>query len=180
MSQNPTLSLYITIKGNFMDHIMIDSDLTSANIHKPIREFIKRGHHNHIKTQKLLDWFKSIKNKKIYKFLSFDIVSFYPSITQELLEEALVWAMQYTSITEQQKKIVLLASKSFLYCKDEPWVKKGDSNFDVGMGAYHGAQACELVGLYLLSKLVKLPNFEPIVYYACCLIIWAMTQLMYI
>ena len=32
------------------------------------------------------------------------------------------------------------------------------------MGAYHGAQACEIVGLFILSKLVKLPNFRAILY----------------
>ena len=41
---------------------------------------------------------------------------------------------------------------------------KGDTNFDIGMGGYHGAQACEIVGLFMLSKLVKLPNFKPILY----------------
>ena len=43
-------------------------------------------------------------------------------------------------------------------------MKKGDLNFDVSMGAYHGAQACEIIGLFILSKLVELPNFQPILY----------------
>ena len=34
--------------------------------------------------------------------------------------------------------------------------KKGRENFDVTMGAYDGAELCELVGLYILSKLEKL------------------------
>ena len=67
-------------------------------------------------------------------------------------------------MTVQQKKVVFQASKSFLYCKGEPWVKKGNTNFDVSMGAFHGAQACEIVGLFILSKLVKLPNFQAILY----------------
>ena len=37
-------------------------------------------------------------------------------------------------------------------------------NFDIGMGAYHGAQACELVGLFLLSKLKDIPDFRNILY----------------
>ena len=32
------------------------------------------------------------------------------------------------------------------------------------MGAYHGAQACELVGLYILEELSKIPNFKSILY----------------
>ena len=46
----------------------------------------------------VLDWFMSIKNKNIYKFIQFDIESFYPSITQELLEKSLEWASNYTSV----------------------------------------------------------------------------------
>ena len=34
--------------------------------------------------------------------------------------------------------------------------KKGDSNFDIGMGSFHGAECCELVGLFLLSLLQNL------------------------
>ena len=74
------------------------------------------------------------------------------------------WATQYTNVTVQQKKVVMQASMSFLYSRNKPWVKKGGNNFDIGMGAYHGAQACEVVGLYILSKLVKLPNFDAILY----------------
>ena len=51
-----------------------------------------------------------------------------------------------------------------MYSEGVPWVKKGDGNFDIGMGAYHGAQACEIVGLFLLSLLDDLPNFRTILY----------------
>ena len=43
-------------------------------------------------------------------------------------------------------------------------VKDGDTNFDIDMGGHHGAQACEIVGLFMLSKLAELPNFESILY----------------
>ena len=33
------------------------------------------------------------------------------------------------------------------------WEKKGNVNFDIAMGAYDGAECCELVGLYLLNKI---------------------------
>ena len=46
----------------------------------------------------------------------------------------------------------------------KPRVKKGDINFDLGMGAFHRAQACEIVGLFLLNKLQEVPNFQPILY----------------
>ena len=57
------------------------------------------------------------------------------------------------TITQQQEKTIHQASQSFLYNEGTPWVKKGDVNFDIGMGAYHGAQACEIVGLFLLAQL---------------------------
>ena len=34
-------------------------------------------------------------------------------------------------------------------------IKNLETNFDVTLGAYNGAEVCELVGLYLLSKLQK-------------------------
>ena len=40
--------------------------------------------------------------------------------------------------------------------KQQPWQKKGDTTFDVIMGSYDGAEACELVGSSLLSQLQKL------------------------
>jgi hypothetical protein len=45
------------------------------------------------------------------------------------------------------------------------------AKFDIVMGAYHGAQAYKIVGLYLLSKLInnKAANFQPIVYRDDCL-----------
>ena len=34
------------------------------------------------------------------------------------------------------------------------WMKK-DGSFDVTMGAYDGAEVCELVGIFLLDKISK-------------------------
>ena len=41
-----------------MDHAMIDSNLTSANIHKLNQEFINRGHYYQIKTSN--SWYKTL------------------------------------------------------------------------------------------------------------------------
>ena len=38
-------------------------------------------------TKAAIDWFKGINNKKKCKFLKFDIVNFYPSINEEILEK---------------------------------------------------------------------------------------------
>ena len=66
-----------------------------------------------------MNWFKSIRNTNIYTFINFDIEAFYPNISPELFKEALEWSTQYIGMTEQQKKVVFQASKSFLYNKGE-------------------------------------------------------------
>ena len=45
------------------------------------------------------------------------------------------------------------ARKSHLYYGGTPWIKKGESNFDVSMGIFDGAETCELVGLFILWRL---------------------------
>ena len=40
-------------------------------------------------TTTVIEWFKALEDKNDLKFLKFDIVEFYPSITEELLEDAL-------------------------------------------------------------------------------------------
>ena len=43
-------------------------------------------------TQEVMDWFNGLKDKKKLKFIKFDIVSFYPSITKDLLNKTIAWA----------------------------------------------------------------------------------------
>ena len=40
----------------------------------------------------VIDWFKKINNKKTPRFIKFDIVDFYPSITEKLLDNSLTFA----------------------------------------------------------------------------------------
>ena len=35
------------------------------------------------------------------------------------------------------------------------WVKKGESNFNVTMSAYNGAEVCELVSIFVMSPFGK-------------------------
>ena len=39
-----------------------------------------------------------------------------------------------------------------------PWVKQGNTNFDVTMGSFDGAEVCELVGLFVLEKIKSTLN----------------------
>ena len=58
------------------------------------------------------DWFKRIKNKHLYKFATFDIKEFYPSIKECLLKNAINFAEQHTEISEKDKAIIYHSRKS--------------------------------------------------------------------
>ena len=105
-------------------------------------------------TSSVISWFKSIKNKRKSKFLKFDIVNFYPSISEDLLNKSLVFARSMVNISNEDISIIRHSCKSLLFNEDGVWEKKGDAGlFDITMGSYQGAEVCELVGLYMLEKL---------------------------
>ena len=81
-----------------------------------------------------IEWFKALKNKKQMAFIIFDIETFYPTITLELLENALSWAKEYVDISDEAHKVILSSRKSFLVNEDEFWSKKQSPDFDVPMG----------------------------------------------
>ena len=104
----------------------------------------------------MIDWFNKNKNPGKSTFIEFDIVSFYPSITEELLKDALSFAEKFTKITQSQKEIILHTKKTLLYSNETPWEKRHGEQFDVAMGSYDGAEACEIVALFILNKLSSL------------------------
>ena len=102
------------------------------------------------KTSSVIAWFKQIPSKEKSKFIKFDIVDFYPLITEELLMKSLNYAKSIEAIDENVVKVIMRSRKSLLF---DVWVKKENANFDVTMGSYDGAELCELTGLYILSVL---------------------------
>ena len=106
-------------------------------------------------TKLVIEWFKAIKNKSKCSFIKFDIVDFYPSISEELLSKAIAYAQSVTTIEEKVIRTIYHSRKSLLFDRDNVWVKKDNPEFDVTMGSYDGAELCELVGLYLLDLLAK-------------------------
>ena len=50
-------------------------------------------------------------------------------------------------------KVIMHSRKSLLFDRDDVWVKKENSNFDVTMGSYNGTELCDLTGLYMLDVL---------------------------
>ena len=100
----------------------------------------------------------------------YDIVEFYPSISEQLLNKAIAFAEKTLGrkIESQTIRIIKHARQSFLYsrspsCSNEPtipWVKK-NGKFDVTMGAPDGAEVCELVGLFLIDEVKRhFPELE--------------------
>jgi hypothetical protein len=106
-------------------------------------------------TQSVINWFTSLKNMDELTFMIFDVVDYYPSISEELLSKAITWAKQHTTISDLEEKTIKHARISLLYDHTgKVWMKKDNANaFDVPMGAYDGAEICELVGLYILNIL---------------------------
>ena len=98
-----------------------------------------------------------IPNKSECHFIQFDVENFYPSISKRLLEETIEWASTFTNIEEKTKEIIFHVRKTFLFYQGEAYVKKNSPDFDVPQGSFDSAEVCELVGLYILSKLNNLP-----------------------
>ena len=99
---------------------------------------------------------KGIPNKHLCKFVIFDIKEFYPSITKNLLKKAIFFAEVCTLLSDDDKAIIHHTTKSLLLNDQQTWIKRDSGLFDVTMGAYDGAEVCELVGNYLLYELSQL------------------------
>ena len=102
----------------------------------------------------VIEWFRSIERKESCTFMSFDVVEFYPSISEDLLQRAMRFARDHINISDEEVGIIQHSRKSLLFSDDKAWVKKeGPGLFDVAMGSYDGAEICELVGIFALSQL---------------------------
>ena len=146
---NPTCRLINTAKSelNKVSKIFLD------RINKDIRTAINVNQWRN--SSSIISWFNSIKEKNKYSFLTFDIVRFYSSIFETLLDKAVSWANNITTIDDNHKTIIKHAHKSLLFNDDQQWVKKNARTFDVTMVNFDGAEICELVGLFILDSLAK-------------------------
>ena len=129
------------------------SKVILENINKELRNKLQLKQWNN-KTA-VINWFRKIEDKNKYKFIIFDIKDFYSSISKKLLDDSINFARQHVQIKREDFSIIQHARKSLLYNKEIPWQKKDTNIFDVAMGAYDGAEVCELVGLFLLNSLAN-------------------------
>ena len=104
-------------------------------------------------SSQVISWFEALTDKDKLTFIKFDIISFYPSISQDLFEKALEWANNHSQFSTQEMEILRTARKSLLFFKGNAWTKKNTDGFDITMGSYDGAESCEFAGLYILDKI---------------------------
>ena len=105
-------------------------------------------------TYEVLQWFDNIGDKCKKTFIKFDIQAFYPNITKSILLDALSFAKKFISITDAEVETIIHSCKTILCYDNSIWVKKNNpTQFDIPMGSLHGAEACELVGLFLLEQM---------------------------
>ena len=69
-------------------------------------------------TQAVIDWFCNLQDKQSLSFLVFDIIDFYPSISEQLLLKALDFANQFDTISSQEKEVIMHSRKSLLFDKN--------------------------------------------------------------
>ena len=111
----------------------------------------------------VIEWFSNVQNKTKKCFINFDIVNFYPSITENHLISAINFAKKYTTIEDKDINLIKHTCKSILTFNKKTWIKKNNDNlFDVPMGSFFGAELCDLIGLYALSKLETLYDTKEI------------------
>ena len=114
-------------------------------------------------TDQVLNWFTGLE-KQTYSFFKFDVVDFYPSISEELVIKSLKFAGIYTSVPTEDLSLIKNACKSVLYEQGNLWQKKRANNtsslFDVAQGSFMGAELCELVGFFLLDWLKNIFGLE--------------------
>ena len=100
----------------------------------------------------VIEWFKNIRNKQKPKFILFDIKDFYSTITKDLFTKCSKFSEEKVQISNDDRKIVYHARKSLIFNEGCTWTKK-DGFFHMTMGAYDGAEVCELVETFLLDKI---------------------------
>ena len=69
----------------------------------------------------VIKWFSSTENKSQYKFIQLDIAEIYPSISEEILDNAILFAEQYIDIPEKKLAYHNNCRKTLFYNDYEPW-----------------------------------------------------------
>lgn len=111
-------------------------------------------------TGDVIAWFSDIADKPSYKFIQFDYVDYYGSISPSLLNKAISFARSFVDIPSADVEVILAARKTLISFDNCTWKRAGtDDLFDITMGSSDSAQITDLVGLFLLAQIKdKFPN----------------------
>ena len=72
----------------------------------------------------IIEWFRNIKDKKNCTFIKFDIRELYPSITETILDKALLFAKQHHDISSDNTRLIKHCRKYLLFSNNEARKKK--------------------------------------------------------
>ena len=90
---------------------------------------------------------------KFICFLNFDIVDFYPSTKRNHLLNAIKFCGKYSLFSDQELQVIMHICESVLCYNHKVWKKSGnDTNFDIPMYSFHGAEICDPIGLCFLNE----------------------------
>ena len=104
---------YITIKDHKDDFLINPSKSDIGKISKVIIDKINTKLLEVYKvnqwknTQSVIDWYINIRGKRNSRFVVFDIENFYPSITLELLNDAIKFVSEKCTISEKDSSIIV-------------------------------------------------------------------------
>ena len=104
---------------------MLNGKISKQILDRINQKIITTLHLNQWKnTNDVVQWFNNINDKNEHSFIEFDVVDFYPTISIELLNNALDFATSYVNITDDKRQIVIHAKKSFLLTMKNSGPKK--------------------------------------------------------
>ena len=98
------------------------SKVLLENINKRLIELLNVNQWKN--SESVINWFNTIENKHQCVFIQLDIVEFYPSITEEILDKAISFAKQHVEITDDHLRIIKHCRKSLLFNNNDSWRKK--------------------------------------------------------
>ena len=120
-SENPAFITLKDHKPNFENHpkcrLINPSKSSLGKVSKVILDRINNDIRDQVHVNQwrnstdVISWFINIKDKSRKSFISFDIVDFYPSISESLLDQAIEWAKQHLEITSTPRRHSLEETK---------------------------------------------------------------------
>ena len=103
--------------------------------------------------ESVIKWFCFIENKSQCRFIQLDIAEFCLSISEEILDNTILFTQQHIDILEKELCVIKHCRKSLLYNGNKPLKKNIESCLYVIMGSFDCAEICKLVDIHILSLL---------------------------